>query len=233
MLMTLFGQVHPLSGGWTLDCPTVLTISERTWTVEVIESNVVVRVESEEPNDLKTFINEVRSAVGAIVDALGFGMATPLRLEMTHLVKESHETLILESTWTELLDAEGHDFGAHLPEHALAPVVTAATQSLFYRLALADAQRAIEFPDDTAFYCYRARESLCRALAPGSAEDKVGSREWEHLRQLLSIERSDIDAIQDHAVVRRHGRHTRLSEDDRRTALLLVRKAIRDAVAHL
>lgn len=233
MRMILFGQVHPLSGGWSIEGPTVLTFDDGTWSVTIRGSNVVVAVEGDEPSNVMTFVNEVRSAVGAIVDALGFGLAIPLRLEMTHAVKDGEERMLIRPGWPDLLHEEGREPTAWLPEDFLAPIVVASTQSLPLRHALADVQRAIEFFDDTAFYCYRALESLCLALAPARPGRRVDAAAWKLLRDTLAIERDRIDAIKEHADVRRHGRHSVLTEDERKEFLLLVRRAIRDAASHL
>jgi hypothetical protein len=116
-------------------------------------------------------------------------------------------------------------------EEQLAPLINAAVTSPTIRHALADAQRAIELPDDTAFYCYRAIESLRHLFVVGDRDDgRARAASWDVMRSTLAIERDDLDWLRLLANERRHGGHIALSEADRRRALTLARRALRLAV---
>jgi hypothetical protein len=74
-------KIHPQQGNWNIAGVRTLTFDDATWIVAVRASSVVVVVEAPDPPELGTFINNVRSIVGGVIDALGFGFAVPLRFE--------------------------------------------------------------------------------------------------------------------------------------------------------
>lgn len=235
MELILFGQVHPLNGGWTVPKRQELVWNQHSVLVEVTSSRVVAVVQGEEPDHLMTFINDVRAAIGTVVDGLGFGLGIPLRVEVTHGLKDGDELLNLWPGWPELVVLEGREVpSGSLPKEELAPIVLASTGSVAVRHALADVQRAIEFFDDTGFYCYRAMESLRSLfLVDESDRGRGRARSWDGLREFLSIDRADLDFIKQFADERRHGGHSNMTEDDRRRCLLLTRMALRQCAGAL
>ena len=79
------------------------------------------------------------------------------------------------------------------------------------RMVLASFREAILNPIDTAFFCYRAVETMMQSVKTSHAvrNDVAG---WEALRGLLQISRSAIDAIKAHANDPRHGKNKTISE---------------------
>ena len=136
--------------------------------------------------------------IGAIVDALGFELAIPIRPELTHAVKDGEELALIRPGWPDLIREEGRTPDAWIAED-LAAIVAAASKSIPFRHAFADAQRAIDCFDDTAFYCYRALESRCTALAGEAGGDRVSAATWQVMRDTPSMSRDQIDAIKEHA----------------------------------
>ena len=99
------------------------------------------------------------------------------------------------------------------------------------RHALGDVQRAVELADDTAFYCYRAIESLRLLFLDGDSDDKAARADsWTALRGQLTVSREDLDNIRLMANPRRHGGQRVLTEADRQSCLLLTRRALKTAV---
>jgi hypothetical protein len=225
------GKVHPQQGNWAVEGVREFNFPNGTWRLAIRESSVVVIVDGEEPEDLPTFVNDVRSVVGGVIDALGFELAQPLRFEPTHAVKDGTTLMFIQPGWPELRDAEVVTTGEWVDEVHLGPLIDATVTSPLLRYAIADSQRAIEMPDDTAFYSYRAIESL-RLLFLVGDEDSGSARaeSWKDLRAELALTRSELDAIKRFADRRRHGGHFVLTEVDRLQCLLTTRKAIRSAV---
>ena len=185
-------------------------------------------IDADEPPDFATFINEVRSIVGGVVDSLGFELAVPLRFEATHAIKDGDVVHFIQQGWPELRVLEQ---GTESPddwvvEVHLAPVLDATVANPLIRLAVSDAQRAIESPDDAAFYCYRAIESLRLLFLNGDDSGGARAESWRLLRTELSLTREELDAVKQLADRRRHGGHQVLTEQDRRQCLLTTRRAM-------
>ena len=198
--------------------------------VAVRQSSVVVVIDGDEPDDFATSINDIRLVVGGIVDSLGSELPEPLRFEPTHANKDGNDLSFIQQGWPELRNSAAPRADDSAAGGGLQVLVDATLASTFIRHAIADGQRAIAAPDDTAFYSYRAIESL--RLSHLSGEDDTGSarsESWETLRRELGQTRVELDAIKGLADRRRHGGHRVLTESDRRDCLLIVRKAIRAA----
>lgn len=86
------------------------------------------------------------------------------------------------------------------------------------RFALADYRHAILSPLDTAFYRYRALESLKQAYA-----------DWGDFRSVLGVEYDEIMLIKSWADPRRHGDVIDLGSNQRLVALRLTKTCL---VAH-
>lgn len=218
MQLQVIGKVHPQPGGWVVEGVRELRFPDGKWHIAIRQSSVVAIIEAAEPPDFATFINEVRSLIGRMVDALGFELANPLRFEPTHAIRDGGEVVaFIQSGWPELLQVEqvrqsNEDWVA---EDQLAPMINAVVAVPLIRYAISDAQRAIESPDDTAFYCYRAIESL-RLLFLDGDDDSGSARaeSWRRLRTELDLSREELDAVKGHADQRRHGGHHALAEQD-------------------
>jgi hypothetical protein len=233
MRLRLLGKVHPQQGNWNIDGIRTLTFDDATWMIAVRASSVIVVVEAPEPPEFMTFVNELRSIVGGVIDALGFGFAVPLRFEPTHAFKDDHEVMWLHQGWPYLRELEqgAPATDGWMPESELAPVIDAAVKSPLIRHALADVQRAVELPDDTAFYCYRAIESLRLLFLDGDRDAGTARADsWSALREHLALSREELDDIRLMANPRRHGGHRVLTEADRQRCLLLTRRAVRTAI---
>jgi hypothetical protein len=138
----------------------------------------------------------------------------------------------IQPGWPELVGAEAANEpdGAWVTEGRLGPLIDGVVGNPLIRHAIADAQRAIEAPDDTAFYCYRAIESLRLLYLDGDDSGAARSESWQQLRSELGLSREELDAIKQFADRRRHGGHHVLSEQDRRQCLVTTRRAVRAAI---
>ena len=86
--------------------------------------------------------------------------------------------------------------------------------------ALADLRNALSHHDDTAFFSYRAIESIKAAfLKGGHGGDDENGRAWETMRDRLRISKPFIMDIKDKADSQRHGRVDPMDADDRLEAM--------------
>ena len=75
---------------------------------------------------------------------------------------------------------------------------------IFFRHCLNDLIMAMKHPDDSAFYCFRALESLkhiCRVRFNIDSE----SEQWKKMSEITGTCKSDIDLIREKAFPARHG----------------------------
>ncbi len=85
---------------------------------------------------------------------------------------------------------------------------------IFVRRCLNDLIMAMKHPDDTAFYCYRALESLrhyCRVRFKIDGE----SDQWKMLGQKTGTAKDDIEFIREKAFPTRHGDVIGITSDER------------------
>ncbi|MDO8751549.1 MAG: hypothetical protein Q7K03_10485 [Dehalococcoidia bacterium] len=87
---------------------------------------------------------------------------------------------------------------------------------------LGELRNSIMFPNDTAFHCYRAIETIRgyfdRRLGLKESDDRA--RAWRTMREALRFDRSYIQAIQDSAETQRHGKRRPMTAEQRVEAML-------------
>jgi hypothetical protein len=93
---------------------------------------------------------------------------------------------------------------------------TFAPNGIFLRRCFGDLVSSMKDVDDTAFYCYRAIESLrhhCAAIYALPAGDKLA--QWKKFREVAGCDKKTILAIKDAADPLRHGEPFRVSSEER------------------
>jgi len=92
-------------------------------------------------------------------------------------------------------------------------------EGIFVRRCLNDLAMSMKHPDDTAFYCFRALESLkqfCRVKFNLEEE----SKQWEKLSEITGFGKEDIKFIRDLAFPSRHGDVVGITSEDRKNIFL-------------
>lgn len=97
-------------------------------------------------------------------------------------------------------------------------------EGLLLQRCFADLTSAMQRPLDTAFYCYRAIESLNHHCASihglheaneGVSEKALRDAQWRKFRQVAQIDRDKVMFVKDASDVVRHGRQAHVTDDDR------------------
>ncbi|MFC3964053.1 hypothetical protein [Nocardia jiangsuensis] len=216
------GLVHPQGGGWFLDAPVGFQNDASKIQVIIRQSTFQAFVDTVSTDDVGTVWNHTASVVRGVLDSIGFHRAAALSIELTGGSMDGQHLIAFDYVWNEIAETkspriEGDALGAY--------ALTAASNSLV-RYALADLRSALESPDDTGFYCYRAIESIRHNYTEES--DKSDGDSWKRLREDLDVSRSEIEGFKALADDRRHGRQLHaVSEDERRSALLTARKIVK------
>jgi len=228
------GGVHPLPGGWHLEEPVEITFPDGRWQISLQGSQFHVLLDSPPIQDLATFLNEVLSVVQGVLDALGFHLAVALRAEASSFVTQGNTLVLRRPTWEDLRQAPNSP--PYVDDSTLSPFVHASASNSFARLALADLRAALEYPDDTAFYSYRAIETVRQSFLSGSTDTETERRKsWQTMRETLSLDRHSLDQVRDLAMPRRHGGAERPgpSEAQRLQVLRVARHVVSRFVSHL
>lgn len=231
MLAVVMGTIHPVSDGWLFEEPIHIPFHDGKWMLVVRKSQVHVFIEGQEPDDLGTFVNEVESIAQGCLDALGFHLATPLRVEITSMVVDGNRLVHRTLRWPELLPDPST---LHVTEDKLQPFVSATIEESLARMALADLRRAIDSPDDTVFLAYRAVESVRQWFLIGAADDgEARKKSWKDMRAVLSLEESRLRWLEKLALSRRHGAIAPPTGSQREEAILLARDVVARFIAHI
>lgn len=219
------GIVHPQSGSWYFDGPIELTRDGAAVTITIMNSTFRASVRTQAIADLDSLWNQTASDVRTALDSLSYLRAAPINIELVGGTMDDRAHIGIALAWDALAaNAEGHFDGS-----TTGPVLKAAYADAQVRHALADLRMALEYVDDTGFYCYRAIESIRQCyIAEGQGDEGSARRmSWSRMRDELSIERSEIDVVTDLAKPRRHGQHSAISSDERFEALALARRIVR------
>jgi hypothetical protein len=172
------------------------------------------------------------SVVQGVLDALGFSLAASLKAEVSAILSNGNTLVTRTVSWPEL--RSNPEDSLRVPEPELAPFVRAAMLNLHARHALADLRAALDYPDDTAFYSYRAVETIRQAFVVGDGDSDAARKEsWVALRNALKVERESLDRVGLLARTRRHGEATNLTEEERLQALAVARGVVQRFVAAL
>ncbi len=229
------GVVHPQNDSWQIEKPIVLLISDSTWTLIVKDSMFRVLVQGPLRTDAATFRNEVMSVLRGVLDSLGFHVGVALTPELHGFFAfiADHSAAMVgvpEVGWSELT---GRDPSVRLQVSGdeLEPFVSAAAEAPLIRLALADLAMAIERPDDTGFYAYRAVESARQYFrSPTDSDDR--DIPWSRLHAALAFTKDELLPLAQAAKSRRHGEVQPITETQRLEALRLARDVIGRLVGH-
>lgn len=106
----------------------------------------------------------------------------------------------------------------------------------FLRNALADFRRSIKYPAMTAFFCFRAIETIRRFYFEDMRiKDESRRREkgWEELRATLSLNRKFFKDIEKFALPNRHGEYPVITYQEREIIMNKTRQAIDAFIKHV
>lgn len=156
------------------------------------------------------------------VSALGFVLGCAYKVEITQVVDEDFETIVVGVQQPEV------SFG--LKDEAVgdmfAPLLERSRHDLFLRFAIHDYTSAIVDKLGCAMLCYRAVESLAKSLSGGG----TGNTNWSPMHSKLGTTKDEIEGtITVFAKPIRHGNWAELkpmSIQERMNALLLTRSII-------
>ncbi len=171
-------------------------------------------VETDEA-DIFTVRNLVRREVEFVADVAGFLLGHAYDVEITKAVGENlSPTQVFGVDIPVLAErAKTRDLGALV--NAIFPLCY-GSNAVFFRRCLTDLGFAIKRPDDTAFYCFRALESLRHSFGADMPE----AEQWKAMAAALGTSKDAMEPLRRHAFPARHGNHLPFTDRERQELFL-------------
>jgi hypothetical protein len=214
MKFTFHGTVQP-AGTWHRNEPLVLNESASTVTISMQDGQLELGVLTPAGVSLDEIKVEVQEIATAFVDAFAFHIGLELRAELTHAYEEGSDVGTHLIPGRSIESAYRVPGGAiHLPSSALDELTDAAIHITHARIALSDLQRALLNQRESAFYCYRAIESMRQYFLEGDDAASARRKSWETFRQVLGLETADLMRVKQAADPRRHGGTSSVAEEE-------------------
>lgn len=177
--------------------------------IDLSANQVSARVETAEQN-IYTVRNLVRKEVELFTDIAGFLMGHAYDVEIRMAAGPDLESPIVFGIDIPVLAgrATGRDFSG-LASAILPLCYGPGAEHL--RRCLTDIASAIKRPDDTAFYCFRALESLRHSFGANLSE----SEQWKAMATAVDSNKEEMAELRDEALAARHGNHKSFTDESR------------------
>ena len=201
--------------------------------ISIVLNQVAVWVDSDWDWDIFDLRNVVKNIVGNELAMLGYLKGHAYEFEMTRVLSRGRGIDYVFGIDLPFLSgvSESDDLtGAmsDLREKGSGPA------GVFLLRCFRDLVSAMKEADDTAFYCYRAIESLRNHCATTSGlMDAEWSAQWDRFRGIAGCEESTLRNIKDAADPVRHGHPTALDGPSRQCLLVNTWGVVRGYVAAL
>ncbi len=177
--------------------------------------NQVSAIVDTDEADIFTVRNLVRREVEFAADIAGFLLGHAYDVEITKAVGENlSPTQVFGVDIPVLVErAKSRDLVALV--NAIFPLCY-GSNAIYLRRCLTDLGFAIKRPDDTAFYCFRALESLRHSFGTDMSE----AEQWKAMAAALGTSKEGMEPLRRHAFPARHGKHLPLTDKERQELFL-------------
>jgi len=189
--------------------------------VSVDLNQVAVWVVTEDEWGIFDLRNVVKNIVQNHLAMIGFLKGYAYDLEITRVLNQSRNVDYVFGVEIPCLEERGKTIDL---DKALADLrmKTVGKNGMYINRCFSDLVSAMKHADDTAFYCYRAIESLrhhCAAVHNNLASMDKGTQ-WTKFRDVSGSDESTIREIKESADPLRHGNVAAASSEDRETLFI-------------
>ncbi len=185
-----------------------------TLTLNVWLNQITVTVDSSEPSVL-TLRNLARSEAECVTSVAGFLTGCGYDVEITKAFDESLASTQVFGIDIPVLAERSRSRDIGLLVNAIFPLCFGG-HAIFLRRCLADLSFSIKRLDDTAFYCFRAIESLRQSFGTHLSE----AEQWNAMAKAVNSSKEAMTPLRTHAFPARHGLPNPLSDDERQKLFL-------------
>ncbi|MEU8232725.1 hypothetical protein AB0C12_24355 [Actinoplanes sp. NPDC048967] len=218
-MLTFFGRVMPSNVGITIPrsrSELVVDALGLRLSIEfdVVASDLVAITRVEGTADLPTIRNYVVEGVSTFLDAAGVLEGLALSLEMRSVALPDGQRVGLDPRHGQLATVLGG-----LTQEQMLAALNAAPTRVGY--VLRDLRFALADPATSAFWCYRAIETVSRHWAPADDPDDKKNKRWPAMYAALGDNQVDVLRCKALADRPRHGHNEALSATDREQALAI------------
>lgn len=182
--------------------------------VSIINNQVAVWVESEHGWDIFDLRNVVKHIVRGELAMVGYLRGYAHEFEITRVLNRSRGIDYVFGIDVQCVAQRG--LAANSEVLSKLRDMRSGPRGVYVHRCLVDLASSMKDADDTAFYCYRAIESLrhhCAAVHDLSAADT--SKQWERFRDVAGCEEETLRFIKAAADPLRHGEATGISSGER------------------
>jgi hypothetical protein len=183
--------------------------------VNVLLNQLAVWVDSEHEWDVLDLRNVVKFLVQNQLDMLGYLKGLAYDAQITRVLNPDRGIDYVFGIDIPCLAERGQAIDLQQGMLRLMQKASGPT-ALFLHRCFSDLASSMRHPDDTAFYCYRAIESLRHHCA--TREGLTGApkaRQWEKFRELAGCTEGQIGEIKTAADPLRHGEAAKVTSADR------------------
>ncbi|WP_342051565.1 MULTISPECIES: hypothetical protein [unclassified Cupriavidus] len=183
--------------------------------VSIVLNQVAVWIHTDDEWDIFDLRNVVNNIVRHNLDMLGYLLGHAYEFSVTRVVNPERQIDYVFGIDTPCVSQAGENFD--LPaEVAKLRDKSSGTLGVYVNRCFGDLVSALKHADDTAFYCYRAIESLrhhCAAKNGIAGESKVV--QWQRFRESAGCDEAKLRDIKVAADGLRHGDPMAPSNEDR------------------
>jgi len=230
-----FGRIHPERAAVRMEDAVRLQhrglYDEIDMELFIHGSHVLVDVDApEEVDNLATLRNAVQSSVSSVTDPLAFILGQHVDVEVFACITPSGYKRVFGVKHDYISDKIDQEKEIR---NWFSKIMNAyqTGASPFIQRCFTDFRLAMNHPEDTGFYCYRAVESLRQFFKDGSNSDDDES--WEELRGAISFDRDTIEEdIKAYADPRRHGEPFSITGEERQLVLETTWEIIREFIEY-
>ena len=183
--------------------------------LKIILNQVLATVYCSDEWNIFDLRNVVRSIIQNELAKLAFLKGDAYELEITRVIQYQADIDYVFGIDVKCIEErnKNEDFPARL---ASLRELGTGNLGVYINRAMNDLSLAMKHADDTAFYCYRAIETLRQHCAErNEITSKPDARQWEVFRQFSGVKKDDILAIKRKADPLRHGKHLGVSGKER------------------
>ncbi|NQT71302.1 MAG: hypothetical protein HQ553_00860 [Chloroflexi bacterium] len=168
--------------------------------------------------DIHTIRNRVKAAVQIMTDTVGFIKGHAYDVEITKIFDEQAQFVWVYGVSIPIIEErnKGRQFSEAFEVYPLC----SGMDGLYLRRCLGDINMAIKHADDTAFYCFRAIESLKQYIAFKQNLEGKDRSKWQALVNAIGGKEEDLDNLKCLAFPARHGIPRSISDTERKELFL-------------
>ena len=223
-----FGRIHPERMGLRLQGMQLNHRSElgnADLEIFIHESQVLVDVKTPEPpQNIHTLRNAVRDGVASLTDPMSFLLGKHIDVEIIAVITPDGRKKVFGVEYEYISERFDDEEIEDWFQKVLHTYTT--DSSPYVQRCMTDFKLAMEHPEDTGFYCFRAVESLRQYFKEIESDD---STSWERLREAIGVERETIEEdLQSYSKARRHGEPFTITAEERKLVLETTWNIIRE-----